>query len=57
VTLHHSWFYLHAMFGGFAFRPDIFFSENVNKISEVGQSDLFLIGDIPLPQDELGTKI
>jgi len=29
----------------------------VNKISKVGHSDLLLIRNTPLPQDELGTKI
>jgi len=39
---------LHAMFGDLAFRLDMFFSENVNKISKAGHSDLFLICDTPL---------
>jgi len=34
-----------------------FFFLNVNNISEVGHSDLLLICDTPLLQDELGTKI
>jgi len=34
-----------------------FFSLNVNKISKVGHSDLFLICDTLLPKNELGTNI
>jgi len=35
----------------------LFFFLNVNKILNVGYSDLFIIRDTPLPQDELGTMI
>jgi len=45
------------MFCDLAFRPGKVFLKNVNKISKVGHSDLFLIHDTLLPQDELGTKI
>jgi len=39
-----------------SYRPDKVFL-NVNKISKVDHSDLHLIRDTPLPQDEFGTKI
>jgi len=40
-----------------SYRPDNVFLKMVNKISKIGHSDLFLIRNTPLPQDELGIKI